>query len=288
MKQDQSVKIYMDNQQELKGNIIIIHGMQEDSSRYVDVANYLTKAGYGVLTFDVLGHGPYAEKLGVIDHEDGFNAILNQVSSYIDKLKTEHPDARIIIMGHSMGSLIARAVLMRHQEDISQAILIGTPPPKTETPIGKALANMLINIKGDEAYSSMFKNLVFGKADKKFPDLTWLSKNQDNVKAYKENDNFGFRFTIGAYRDLFDLVIDLKNKEHHATNEQLPIKFYVGGEDPIVEGEKGLQRSIQALRKIGFKNISFMSYPELRHEILNEDCKYEILDNMIEYLNNYN
>ena len=45
MKQDQSVKIYVDNQQELKGNIIIIHGMQEDSSRYVDVANYLTKAG---------------------------------------------------------------------------------------------------------------------------------------------------------------------------------------------------------------------------------------------------
>lgn len=270
---------------ECRGIIILIHGMQEDSSRYQVISQYFNRHHYGVVLFDLLGHGPHAQQLGVIDHHDGFRAIVQQVTTLIEEVKQQHPFTDIVLLGHSMGSLIARAIGVRCSDKICKIILSATPPPNLLASLGRALTNILIQIKGDCAYSSMIENLVFGKANKKFPNLSWLSVNENNVTNYKKNSMYGFRFTLGAYRDLFRFVIDLTKQHPPLVNPNVPIKIFVGSDDPIVGGQRGLDKTIKALKTQGFKNVSWQVYANLRHEIMNEEQRFNILNDMIEFLN---
>jgi len=41
----------------VKATLQIVHGMQEHSGRYSEIAEYFTDRGFAVLTYDHLGHG---------------------------------------------------------------------------------------------------------------------------------------------------------------------------------------------------------------------------------------
>ena len=53
-------------------------------------------------------------------------------------------------------------------------------------------------------------------------------------------------------------------------NEALPILMVRGSEDPCTGYEKGAKDSVDTLKQAGFSNISTITYPHMRHEILNE------------------
>jgi alpha-beta hydrolase superfamily lysophospholipase len=105
----------------------IAHGMGEHALRYEEVARSLCDAGYAVYAPDLRGHGRTAasDLLGDLG-EDGWNRCVQDLREINDLIAAEHPDVPRILLGHSMGSLLAQQYLCEHGESLSAAVLSGS------------------------------------------------------------------------------------------------------------------------------------------------------------------
>ncbi len=85
------------------GTVLIVHGLGEHIGRYDGVATRLNAAGWHVAGYDQRGHGQSDGARGAIGHKD---SLLLDLSRVIDAAHGEH-SAPLILLGHSMGGLIA-------------------------------------------------------------------------------------------------------------------------------------------------------------------------------------
>ena len=88
---------------EARGTVLVVHGLGEHVGRYDGVAVRLNAAGWHVAGYDQRGHGQSDGARGAIGRSDSLLADLSQV---VDAVRGELP-APLILLGHSMGGLIA-------------------------------------------------------------------------------------------------------------------------------------------------------------------------------------
>ena len=98
----------------------LVHGMNEHMGRYGEFASFLAEHGIAVIGHDCLGHGSTAaygatelskEDRGFFAAENGGAFLLRdmrRVASYGAKC---YPNAKHIMLGHSMGSFLTRRYL---------------------------------------------------------------------------------------------------------------------------------------------------------------------------------
>jgi alpha-beta hydrolase superfamily lysophospholipase len=81
-----------------KGNykavIALIHGMGEHSLRYLHVAKFFADNGIATMGIDLRGHGKSDGKRG---HTPNYEALMNDIDSFLKKVKQEFSDLPIII-----------------------------------------------------------------------------------------------------------------------------------------------------------------------------------------------
>ncbi len=281
------LKIYnIDNP---KGCVQIVHGMQEHQNRYEDFAKFLNKNGYACVTSDLRGHGENAKELGFFKVNKGYEAlILDQVeiSKYIkDELKIDN----LIIYGHSMGSIITRNVIFKNSNLYGKVVLSGFPNYNRLAFMAIFFSNITKTFKGKHKYSKFLHNITLGPFEKSSKDgdkLSWLSLSKENVENYKKDKLCGIEFTNSAYNDLHHLLhkIGRKNK-YKSSVSNIPILLLYGSDDPVVGGNKGVNLSQKLLNKQGFKDLTLKEYKNLRHELLNEDCKNDIYNDFLNFIN---
>ncbi len=67
-------------------------------------------------------------------------------------------------------------------------------------------------------------------------------------------------------------MIDVySKKDWHLNNKDLPILFIAGQDDMVIQGEKQFLKSINFLKNVGYKNITYKLYPHLKHAIFKCD-----------------
>ena len=67
-------------------------------------------------------------------------------------------------------------------------------------------------------------------------------------------------------------------------NENLPVMFIAGDEDPVIVNEKAWKESMRFLETVGYRNVSGKLYKGLRHEILNEKEAPAIYEDILTFL----
>ncbi len=87
---------------EVKADIVLVHGIGEHSGRYARTGSLLAEAGYRVRGFDLLGFGASSGERADIAR---WSLFLDQVEGNLNSVRT--PGRPVILMGHSMGGLIA-------------------------------------------------------------------------------------------------------------------------------------------------------------------------------------
>lgn len=113
-----------------KPTIVLIHGAANDGDVWQQVGRGLSAAGYPVMTPDLPGHGLSGGKpLSSIE------ALADWVIALLDAAKIE----KAILVGHSMGSLIALEATARHPQRVSRLALLGCSAPM---PVSGALLGM--------------------------------------------------------------------------------------------------------------------------------------------------
>ena len=100
--------------------IVLLHGAQNDHSVWDKQVSVLSESGWNVISPDLPCHGQSGgEPL----------ASVPEMANWIAMLITDFGVRNPVIAGHSMGSLIAIELAMKHQLNCQKLILLGTALP---------------------------------------------------------------------------------------------------------------------------------------------------------------
>jgi alpha-beta hydrolase superfamily lysophospholipase len=102
--------------------LVISHGMNEHIGRYAFVVNALTEAGYAVAAQDHRGYGKSDGPRGVIRRFDDF---VDDLDLLVALVREREPELPLVLLGHSMGGLIATRYALRHQAKLTGLVLSG-------------------------------------------------------------------------------------------------------------------------------------------------------------------
>ncbi|MGX6962202.1 alpha/beta fold hydrolase [Vagococcus xieshaowenii] len=273
-----------------KGIIQLVHGMAEYVERYEPFANFLIENGWGILGHDHLGHGQSVKRntdYGFFDKHHGADVLISDTYLMTKIIKEKFPTTKIILLGHSMGSLIARNYLKRYSSDVDAAIIMGTTSGRLDLTFGLSLAKQL-NRLAPKKTNIRLNQLAFGSFHKNFPEsstFNWLSKNQDNVHQYELDKLTGFTFTNNGFYTLFQLTKQANEKNWaNDIRTNLPILVISGEKDPVGDFGKGPRKVAFDLRESGKQKLTLHLYQELRHELLNEEENELIMHDLLGWI----
>ncbi len=271
---------------EVKGLIVIAHGMVEHAARYDEFAEFFVKKGYALYAPDHLGHGKTAEKNGIKGYfapRSGWEYAVQDIETVRKLAQREYPDMPVFLFGHSMGSLLARTHMTMYPKTICLYILSGPAHnPDFITKMGSLLAKTGILFKGDKYRSKIMNELSFGKFSKKFSkdsysEFDWLCRDREKLDLYINDENCGFIFTLGGFRDLLGGMAYSNKKKHLSAIKDEKVLLVAGSDDPVSGFGKGVAAISHLLLKFGAKTETKI-FDGLRHEIINEPEKYDVFE----------
>ena len=148
-----------------KAVIVLLHGLAEHFGRYRRFAESLTAEGFALCGHDHLGHGEAVpeEERGFFRDKDGWETVCRDGASLVKAMRKDYPDSPIILMGHSMGSFMARTIYLRGLVPIDGLILSGTGNMSRLIVTGGKLVGKWIALwRGKDKVSPMLTSLALG------------------------------------------------------------------------------------------------------------------------------
>ena len=271
---------------EIKGIIQIAHGMNEHKERYIDFMKFPAKNGYVCFINDHRGHGKsikIKEDIGYL-YENKAEALVEDMYQMTQYLKEKFKGKKIILFGHSMGSMIVRKYIAKYDNKIDGLIVCGSPSKNANAKLGLVIIKILKFLKGENYRSKFVKNLMFSGYDKdKNLKNSWICNNKEVVIKYNADELCQYIYTLNGFENIINLMIDIYNpKIYKKGNLQLPIYFIAGNDDPVISSYEKWIESQEFLKDLGYTNICKNLYENMSHEILNE------LDNKTVYVDTLN
>jgi alpha-beta hydrolase superfamily lysophospholipase len=258
-----------DAQGPVKAVLQIAHGMGEHALRYGAPFAPLLAAGIAVYANDHRGHGRTATTLGDFG-PGGFAGVVDDMAVLSRIARRENPGAKLVLMGHSMGSFALQIYLLQHSDLIDAAVLSGSaaldmlPPPD---PSGNAL----------EAFNKPFEPAR--------TPFDWLSREAAEVDKYVADPLCGFSMNEASMMSLFVAAQPLFAPDAlKAIRPDLPIYLFAGDRDPLNAGLTALTPLVERYRAAGVRDVTHDFYPGGRHEMLNETNRADVVQNLARFI----
>lgn len=250
--------------------------------------NYLAQNGYVCAIHDHRGHGASVKDsahLGYFYTEDS-SVIVDDAYQVTEYLKERYPSLSISIFSHSMGTLVSRNYLKKHDYELHKIVLSGPPTENKLAGFAVFLAKISSVFYGKYKPNKFLNSLSVGQYGKGYESqLDWICANPDTVKEYNADPFCGFIFTTNAFINLFKLLKSAYNgKDWRPKNTALPIFLIAGEDDPVIQDKEKFKGLEGFLKSLGYKKIKSKLYKGMRHEILNERDKKTIYQNVLEFL----
>ncbi|QTE02296.1 alpha/beta hydrolase [Streptomyces cyanogenus] len=233
---------------------LLVHGYGEHAGRYAELARVLTGHGTAVYAPDHAGHGRSAgERVLVEDFED----VVTDVHAVAELARAAHPGLPLVMVGHSMGGLIAARYAQRYGDELSALVLSGPVIGTWELP-GRLLAL-------DE-----------------IPDLpispAALSRDPSVGAAYAADPLVWHgpmkRPTLEAFARTLETIA------RGGDVGRLPLLWLHGDDDRLVP----LPGSRTGVERLSGGRPTERIYPGARHEVFNETCKEDVFAELLGFL----
>ena len=277
-----------------KGVVQIAHGIGEHAGRYHSIAEKLQNEGFEVYANDHRNHGNSIKNedyLGYYDGEDYFEDALNDMRQLSQIIQKEHPKNKIILFGHSMGSFLSRAYVIKFGKDVKILILSGTGSfMKGLGAFGILSAKFFTKMNGKHKSNELLKNLFFTQFNKAFkPNRTsvdWISSDEKQVDLFEADPLRIEDFSLSIFLDILQATKKINEFDAFLeTPKNIPMYLFSGDLDPVGEMGNGFVKVAENYKKAGIKDLTLKLYKNGRHEMLNEINKIEVETDLLNWLN---
>ena len=265
---------------QVKAVVHLLHGMAEYGQRYDRFASYLNKQGVAVYAQDHRGHGLTAtepqETLGWFAEENGWMRVAEDSKELSNLIASDFPKTPLFLMGHSMGSFLARTIIVDTPDLYDGAILMGTGASLGILgKIGGMIARSHVKKHGSKFVDEQLNKMSFGSYNKRIADakseFAWLSRDEKEVKKYDDDPLCGFVCTAKFFEDMLEGIGYANSLERaKRLHNDLPILIISGSMDPVGGYGKGLQKDEELYNQAGIKDLTLHMVDGARHELLNE------------------
>ena len=127
-----------------RGLVLIVHGLGEHAGRYDTLARGLNDWGFAVRGYDQYGHGRSGGPRGGLTSAQ---RLLDDLGDVVDDTRTYMPPAApLILLGHSLGGLVAAQFVAQKIRPVSALVLSSPALDAGLTPVQKALLAILPKI----------------------------------------------------------------------------------------------------------------------------------------------
>lgn len=276
----------------IKAIIQIIPGMAEHAGRYAELAEYATREGFAVYAADHPGHGLTAscvEHTGRMPGVRGWEIMLENIRSLYTYIRKQRPEVPVFILGHSMGSILARHFTAVYPVYIQGLILSGTyDTPWLPLKSGHLIIKLLTLFQGAKNQSRWFNNLFYHNLNRHFKErptrFEWISSVREEVDKYVQDPYCGFDCPNAFYNNLFKGMSASKRAQHNLKyRKTLPMLILSGQEDPVGNFGKDALRIHKDFFKQRYQNLSIKIFRG-RHELLHEYNKKEVMTYLLEWM----
>jgi len=263
-----TIHYYVWNSGKPKAVIQIVHGIGEYGTRYEALAQALVAAGYGVYAIDYRGHGAtgvqqYDGDLSRLGRPGpgGVRAIIRGLRQLRDLAHDEFPDAPIVLLGHSMGSLLGQRRLNESADDYDAVILSGT------------------------AYRTL-RHMNSGDLSKRHRQPggnghEWLSRDPAVAEAFAA-DPLTFDAKVAKLFGISD-GLRLLGRPRKLSRD-IPLLIMIGSDDPL-GGPRSVELLARAYRERGgLTDVTVKIYDEGRHEMFNELNQADVRADVVAWL----
>ena len=204
-------------------------------------------------------------------------------------MRERYPELPYFLLGHSMGSLVARLYLTEMGDQLTGAILCGTVGPNPMAKTGVRLSDSVAHAKGMTYRSAMLSRMAFKGYNRRIKParsaFDWLTRDEKVVQLYESDEKCNFVFTAVGFRDLFTLVVQANSiKCYRQTPHGLPLLLIAGDCDPVGAYGEGVRQVANMYRTSGQKDVDVIFYKGGRHEILNEINRLDVFGDISHWL----
>ncbi|MDF1820636.1 MAG: alpha/beta hydrolase [Alcanivoracaceae bacterium] len=276
-----------------RGVVHWLHGMAEHGARYARLAEALNAAGWHLVAHDHRGHGASVAEEADRGHyadDNGWEKVIGDTAAVVGWINARLPDMPVVMAGHSMGSFIALDMAERHGDNFLGLVLCGSNYHSGLFYRVMRLPALIERWRlGGRGISKLIHSLSFGAFAKKIPDAAtefdWLSRDPEEVAKYMADPWCGHDCTVQMWIDLINALIRMHRGRNMARlPASLPVLLIAGDSDPMSNFGRGVPALFRKLHKAGVKTLSLCEYAGGRHEILNDRCRDEVTEDLLEWL----
>lgn len=248
---------------EPKAVLLVAHGLAEHSGRYINIVNHFVPKGYAVYAFDQRGHGKSQGQRGYVER---FPHFVSDLKTFSGIIRSKHRDAKVFIVGHSVGGTIATAYAVHYQDEFDGLVLSGAT-----LKVGASVSSGLIIV-------ARVLSLLLPKMGLDVIDASAISQDKTVVDAYV-GDPLVYRGKIRA-RLGAELIKAIQILLPQMSKIYLPILIMHGTADRLSD-----PRGSEILYdRVSSRDKTLKLYDGFYHEIFNEPGREQVFEDMEAWL----
>lgn len=108
----------------------------------------------------------------------------------------------------------------------------------------------------------------------------------ETIRSKYETDPLcSFTFTLNGYAQMFEGMKQIAGKRGAAkVPKDLPVLFVSGRQDPVGNFGRDVEKVYRLYKKAGVKDVSIRLYENDRHEVLNEQDRQQVYEDILKWL----
>jgi alpha-beta hydrolase superfamily lysophospholipase len=232
-----------------KAIVVISHGLGEHSGRYMNIISKMNDKNVSFYAMDNRGHGKSGGSKG---HVDFFMDFVHDLKIFINSIREENSGQKIILLGHSLGGLIAFKYTLKYNEDLlglilsSPVLIFSDEIPGWKIMLGQFFSKYIP---------------AFTMSNSLNPDD--LSRDKDVVRLYRDDPLVHDRISARLFTEMATAAQECLVRAYEL---RMPLLIFHGSSDKIVNiiGSEKIFENASSSKK------EYYPFIDLYHETMNE------------------
>lgn len=248
----------------VRGTLIITHGLAEHSECYHHVAKELADDGWKIFGWDMRGHGRSEGKRGYVKHLSNYIEDLHVLINQVIK-----PKGHFVMFGHSMGGLVTVRYNQTKRPTVD-ALCLSSPALGLSVKVPK-LKEALAHVAVKWVPTLTMHNEI------KYEDLT---RDEDMLKSHYSDTLRHDKISPGLF---LSMVESFNFAQDEAAEIKTPVLMQLSGEDRLVSSDAARD----FFEKLPSRDKELHIYPDSLHEVFNDRDRFKAIADLKKFINPY-